>query len=298
MICSFENVSKAYRSDFLLRKNDVLKSISFDVHAGETLAYLGHNGAGKTTSIKALLGLIKPDSGKVTLFGKAAGDRAALSRIGYVPENPYFYDHLTGTEFLQLICDLHSIEKKEAKRRIGGVLELVGMTDRASRRMRGYSKGMLQRMALGQALLNDPEFLILDEPMGGLDPMGRKQIRNIICELRSRRKSILISSHILADIEAVAYQIISTNQNFKVFVADLSQLEKAISDVQSSGAHFEQVQPRRMSLEEVFLNEYASDRDISQDKPTPSINNEDQVARLLAKLHPEESVASPQEVSS
>ena len=171
---------------------------------GETFAFLGHNGAGKTTTIKALLGLTRVDSGEIELLGRAPGDRGALSRIGYVPENPYFYEHLSGRELLGLMADLHGLDRRLARRRVGEILELVGMESDAGQRMRGYSKGMRQRIGLGQALINDPELVVLDEPMGGLDPIGRHRIRAVIAELKARGKTIFLSSHILSDVEAVA----------------------------------------------------------------------------------------------
>ncbi|RKZ15452.1 ABC transporter ATP-binding protein [bacterium] len=199
-----DRVEKSFSSDFLRRRQKVLRGISLQVHRGETFAFLGQNGAGKTTTIKALLGLIRVDAGHLELLGHQPGDRRALARIGYLPENPYFYDHLTGRELLGLMADLHGLGKQLARRRVEEILELVGMRDNASRRMRTYSKGMLQRIGLGQALINDPALLILDEPMGGLDPIGRHHVRAIISELKARGKTIFLSSHILSDVEAVA----------------------------------------------------------------------------------------------
>lgn len=203
-VLRFIDVDKRFVSDFTRRKRTILDGVRFEVQAGETFAYLGHNGAGKTTSIKAMLGLIRIDGGSIEIFGRPPGHRDALARIGYVPEKPYFYDHLTGREFLQLVADLHDVGRREARQRIGEVLELVSMDAKADQRMRTYSKGMLQRIGLGQALINDPDLLVLDEPMGGLDPMGRHHIRTIVSELKNRGKTIFMSSHILGDVEAVA----------------------------------------------------------------------------------------------
>jgi ABC-2 type transport system ATP-binding protein len=204
IIIRLDQVDKSFSSDFLRRRQPVLRELSFTVHRGETFAFLGHNGAGKTTTIKALLGLIRVDAGRLEVLGRKPGDRGALSRIGYLPENPYFYDHLTGRELLGLMADLHGLDRRNARRRVGEILELVGMETRSDRRMRTYSKGMLQRIGLGQALINDPDLVILDEPMGGLDPVGRHHMRAIIAELKARGKSIFLSSHILPDVEAVA----------------------------------------------------------------------------------------------
>lgn len=203
-ICSFEGVHKSYRTDFLRRRKDVLMGVEFELEAGETFAYLGHNGVGKTTTIKALLGLIKPEQGRISVFGSSPGRPEALSRLGYLPESPYFYDHLSAREFLSLVAQLHGIGRVESRRRIGEVLELVDMETSADQRMRSYSKGMLQRTGLAQALVNDPELLILDEPMGGLDPVGRHRVRSILHELKARGKTIFMSSHILGDVENLA----------------------------------------------------------------------------------------------
>ena len=220
-LLSFQDVDKSFTSDFTRKKHQVLHHVSFEVHEGETLAYLGHNGAGKTTSIKALLGLIRIDAGEILLFGHPPGHKEALARIGYVPEKPYFYDHLTAREFLQLVADLHGVDKRTAKSRIGEVLDLVSMQDDADQRMRTYSKGMLQRIGLAQALVNDPDLLVLDEPMGGLDPMGRHHIRTIVAELKARGKTILMSSHILGDVEAIADRAVILSEGRLRRVVDL-----------------------------------------------------------------------------
>lgn len=224
-VLRFQNVHKCFKSDFLRRQRVALHDVSFEIAPGETFAYLGHNGAGKTTSIKALLGLIRIEGGEISLFGRPPGDRRALARIGYVPEKPYFYEHLTGREFLQLVADLHEVPRPTARSRIGEVLELVSMTAKADQRMRGYSKGMLQRIGLGQALINDPDFLVLDEPMGGLDPMGRHHIRTIVAELKARGKTIFMSSHILADVEAVADRAAILSEGHLRRIVDLRDRE-------------------------------------------------------------------------
>lgn len=202
-VCRFQQVSKCFRTGMLLRRIPVLDDISFSVEPGETFAYLGHNGAGKTTTIKALLGLIRVE-GTVEIHGQAPGSVAARARTGYLPENPYFYDHLTGREFLELAAQLHGLPRADSARRVDEVLDLVGMRDRQERRLRTCSKGMLQRIGLAQALIGDPDLVILDEPMGGLDPVGRAQVRGILEELRRRGKTLFMSSHILADVESLA----------------------------------------------------------------------------------------------
>ena len=203
-VLELRSVSKSYRSDFLFRRMPALRDVTFDVAAGETFAYLGHNGAGKTTTIKSLLGLIRVDEGSIRVFDERPGSTAAKSRLGYLPENPYFYDHLTGREFLHLAARLCDMNRADANQRTTQLLQLVKMDHKADVRLRNYSKGMLQRLGLAQALVGDPELIVLDEPMGGLDPVGRYEVRRILEELKSRGKTLFMSSHILADMETLA----------------------------------------------------------------------------------------------
>jgi ABC-2 type transport system ATP-binding protein len=221
------DIRKSFRSDFLRRRRQVLSGISLEVQRGETFAFLGHNGAGKTTTIKSMLGLIRIDGGEIEIFGHEPGNRSALARIGYLPENPYFYDHLTGRELLAFMADLHGLGRRVAQRRVGEILELVGMQAKADQRMRGYSKGMRQRIGLGQALINDPDLLVLDEPMGGLDPIGRHHIRAIVGELKSRQKTIFLSSHILSDVEAIADRASILSEGVLRRIVDLNADERS-----------------------------------------------------------------------
>ena len=227
-IIRLREVRKHFCSDFLRRRSDVLKGISLEVERGETFAFLGHNGAGKTTTIKALLGLVRLSGGEIEVLGRHPGDRMALARIGYLPENPYFYDHLTGQELLGLVAELHGLNPWIARRRVNEILELVGMRDRAGQRMRNYSKGMLQRIGLGQALINDPDLVVLDEPMGGLDPIGRHHIRAVISELKARGKTIFLSSHILSDVEAIADRASILSDGVLRRVVDLKSDERGV----------------------------------------------------------------------
>jgi ABC-2 type transport system ATP-binding protein len=247
IIIRLHEVRKQFSSDFLRRRREVLQGISLDVERGETFAFLGHNGAGKTTTIKALLGLIRLGGGEIEVLGRRPGDRLALGRIGYLPENPYFYDHLTGRELLGLMAELHGLAPQIARRRVDEILELVGMRDRAGQRMRGYSKGMLQRIGLGQALINDPDLVVLDEPMGGLDPIGRHHIRAVISELKARGKTIFLSSHILSEVEAVADRASILSDGVLRRVVDLKSDERGFRrmELQCRGLHDEQVHQLR-----------------------------------------------------
>ncbi|TPV93974.1 MAG: ABC transporter ATP-binding protein [Myxococcales bacterium FL481] len=198
-ILSVERLRKVFRRGFLRRRTEAVKSVSFRVEAGEIFGYLGPNGAGKTTTMKMLMGLIHPTSGVAKLFGREVGDRAVKQRLGYLPENPYFYDHLSADEFLHLVGHLHGLSRSQRRRRNGILLERVGLAHAAHRPMRSYSKGMLQRVGLAQALVGDPELIVLDEPMSGLDPIGRRQVRELLLELRGDGKTVFFSTHILAD---------------------------------------------------------------------------------------------------
>lgn len=201
---------KVYRTGFWLNQKIVsLKSCSLAVYQGETFGLLGPNGAGKTTLLKLLLGIIRPSAGRGQLLGQPLGDRAVKQRIGYLPENAYFYDYLTGWEFLQMTAGLFQIPTAVQRQRIPQLLELVGLSQSAARKkqLRQYSKGMLQRVGLAQALINDPEMVFLDEPMSGLDPLGRYQMRHIILSLKEQGKTIFFNSHILSEVEQICDRI-------------------------------------------------------------------------------------------
>lgn len=201
---------KVYRTGFWLnQKIPSLKSCSLTVYQGETFGILGPNGAGKTTLLKLLLGIVRPSSGQGLLLGQPLGDRAMKQRVGYLPENPYFYDYLTGWEFLQMAAGLFQIPAAVQRQRIPQLLELVGLSQQSARKkqLRQYSKGMLQRVGMAQALINDPELVFLDEPMSGLDPLGRHQMREIILLLQNQGKTIFFNSHILSEVEQICSRV-------------------------------------------------------------------------------------------
>ncbi|MBU8921539.1 MAG: ABC transporter ATP-binding protein [Bacteroidales bacterium] len=196
-------IRKTFRGELGMASKEVLHGVSFEAHKGEILGFLGPNGTGKTTTIKIILGLMRPDSGKVTIFGKEAGDRMALARLGYLPENPYFFPHLTLREFLKYCGSLSGIDDDLLGIHCDEMMSLTGLAESADRRLKGFSKGMTQRAGLAQAILHDPDFLILDEPFSGLDPLGRKMVRDILLDLKNKGKTIFFSSHILPDMEAL-----------------------------------------------------------------------------------------------
>ena len=202
-----ERLKKEFRQGFWMRRVLAVKDISFQVDRGDIFGFLGPNGAGKTTTIKMLTGLISPSSGRAELFGDAVPSRKALGRIGFLPENPYVYPYLTPAEFVVLCGRLSGLSLRAARDRTRQVLDQVGIAYAADRPVRRLSKGMLQRTGLAAALVADPELLILDEPMSGLDPIGRKEVRDLIVEERRRGRTIFFSTHILNDVESLCDRV-------------------------------------------------------------------------------------------
>ncbi|MDP7113419.1 MAG: ABC transporter ATP-binding protein [Myxococcota bacterium] len=200
-------LGKVYRSGLLRRRKLALESLDLDVPGGGIFGFVGHNGAGKTTTIKLLMGLAAPTAGTAIVLGKPIGEPRALERVGFLPERPYFYDYLTGAEFLDFYGQLFSIPRPVRRERVARLLEAVELTDDANAQLRTYSKGMLQRIGVAQALINDPALVILDEPMSGLDPAGRRLIRNLILRMRDEGRTVFFSSHILSDVELICDRI-------------------------------------------------------------------------------------------
>ena len=199
-VLALEGVRKTVTVGFRRRRVEILRGVSLTVREGEVVGLLGPNGAGKTTTLKLVLGLMKPSAGSLSL----ALPRQAL---GYLPENPYFYDYLTGHEFLELCGRLFGMPREERQEKIAGLLRQVDLEQAARTQLRKYSKGMLQRIGIAQALVNDPAFVLLDEPMTGLDPVGRVEVKRIIESLRDAGKTILFNSHILADVAELCTHI-------------------------------------------------------------------------------------------
>jgi ABC-2 type transport system ATP-binding protein len=219
-----DNLIKDYTAGFLRKKVRVLKDVSFSVNKGEIFGFVGPNGAGKTTTFKVVLGFVSLTGGRIELMGEPLGDVEVKRRIGYLPENPYFYDYLTGEELLHYMGELHGVNGDRLSRRVDDLLEKVKMTHARKIQLRKYSKGMLQRVGIAQALINDPEFLILDEPMSGLDPIGQREIRELILEQKELGKTILMSSHILSDVEAVCERVAIIINGKVVKSGDLGKL--------------------------------------------------------------------------
>jgi len=189
------------------RKVQALKSLDLTVNAGEVCGLLGPNGAGKSTTIKVLMGLVKASDGEARLFGMAPRSKESRRQVGFVPENPAPYEYLTGKEFLDLAGRLAGLSGKSLDQRIGEVLQMVGMERAAGLQIRRYSKGMIQRIALGQAIIHKPRLLILDEPTSGLDPIGRRQMRDLILAERERGTAVLFCTHLIPDVETLCDRV-------------------------------------------------------------------------------------------
>ena len=226
-VIEIENLQKTYITPFLRRRVEAVKDVSFTVNKGEVFGFLGPNGAGKTTTIRTMMGLIFPTAGKIRIFGHEIPSRKAREKLGFLPEAPYFYDYLTLDELIDLTGRLFGISSQERKERANKLVKLVGMEHARQKPLKSYSKGMLQRAGIAQALVNDPELVVFDEPMGGLDPVGRKEVRDIIFSLRDEGKTVFFSSHILADVEMVADRIAIVTHGR---VSEVGTLRELVSD--------------------------------------------------------------------
>jgi ABC-2 type transport system ATP-binding protein len=207
------NLTKDYKAGFWkTRSNRALDALDLQVQTGEVFGLLGPNGAGKTTTLKILFRLVFPTSGTARIMGRELDDREVHQRIGYLPENPYFYDHLTPEELLNYAGRLFALGKDDLRRRVNQLLEQVGLTESRNVPLRKFSKGMVQRVGIAQALINDPEAVFLDEPMSGLDPLGRREVRDLVLQLREEKKTVFLSTHILSDAEMLCDRVAILNR--------------------------------------------------------------------------------------
>jgi len=204
---SVRDLQKTFHPGLFEASIEVLKGLSFEVARGEIFGFLGPNGAGKTTTIKAITEIIYPDAGEIRICGLPHTSLEAKRRIGFMSESPYIYRHLTGREYLWFGGELLGLDRTNLADRISRILDQVGMSGRADRTMGAYSKGMLQRVALGQALLGEPDLLILDEPMSGLDPVGRRDVRDIILNQAAAGVTVFFSTHIIPDVEMICDRV-------------------------------------------------------------------------------------------
>lgn len=277
-----ENLTKIFRTGFWMRRKTVINDLTFSIQAGECVGFLGPNGAGKTTTLKCLLGLLTYEKGRIEIFGQDARKASSRTRIGYMPDNPYFYDHLKGEEFLDFIGRLHSIPGAIRTQRISELFNLVGLSHARKLELRKYSKGMLQRIGIAQALISDPDIAIFDEPMEGLDPIGRKEVRDLLRDLnRKKGKTIFFSTHILPDIEIICDRVLII----------------ANGELHGSGTLSELLPPSIGSWEIRFYSESGetSSRIASEAIPDPSVrgnwicnaSSNEELRSLLARIQSE-----------
>ncbi len=241
-------LKKSFSSNFLISKKRVLNGVNLEIAKGKIYGFLGANGAGKTTTIKCILGLVKPDEGEIFFEGRKELSLNIREKIGFLPENPYYYDYLTVEELLRFFGKLFLIKREVLEKRIKDIIELVGLKGREKIKLKEYSKGMLQRAGVGQALINDPSFLILDEPFSGLDPVGRKELRNLITSLKEEGKTIFFSSHILQDMELIVDRFGILHEGVIRREGDLSEVHQILSS--SAG---------EATLENLFLKEIGAE---------------------------------------
>lgn len=274
VVVAAQSLTKVF-SDFWMRPRvRAVDAITFQIGRGEVFGLLGPNGSGKSTTIKMILGLLRPTSGRLAVFGKLPTDVAIKKRIGYLPEESYLYPYLNARETLDYYARLFELDHRTRAARIGELLEMVGLDAVAHRQVREYSKGMQRRIGIAQALINDPEFLILDEPTTGLDPIGSRQVKDLILELGRRGKTVLLSSHLLADVEdcvdrlAILYggKVRSEGTPDDLLVAqsrtviETDALDDASIEAldhflqQRAGRHVARVSKPRQTLEELFLD--------------------------------------------
>ncbi len=227
-----DNLTKDYETGFWRkRKTRALDGLSLTVESGQIFGFLGANGAGKTTTLKLLMRLIYPTAGSARILDREIGDVAMHARIGYLPENPYFYDYLTAREFVNYCGELFGLDRTTRERRTAELLTRVNLETKGwDRQLRKFSKGMLQRVGLAQALVNDPEIVFLDEPMSGLDPVGRREVRDLIASLRTQGKTVFMCSHILSDIEVLCDNVAILKRGRLAHAGSLSELRAGESN--------------------------------------------------------------------
>lgn len=237
VICSVEKLTKSFRPDFYKRPVQVLKNINFKIESGKFVGFIGPNGAGKTTTIKCMMQFIFPDTGEVHFFDKS-DFIDAKKKIGFLPERPYFQEFLSGVEFLQLHWNLSGLKLSDFPARSAEVLEMVKLTHAKDKKLKEYSKGMLQRIGIAQALLAYPSFLILDEPMSGLDPDGRILIKDILKNLRKQNMTVLMSSHLLEDVEELCEELIILHKGETLFNGQISEFKKNFETLEVAYKNF------------------------------------------------------------
>jgi ABC-2 type transport system ATP-binding protein len=280
-VIEITNLTKDYEVGFFRkRKVRALDGLSLSIDQGQIFGFLGANGAGKTTTLKLLMRLIFPTTGGARILGHDIQDVQMHQRIGYLPENPYFYDYLTAREFLEYCAEIFGIPSAERKKRAADLLSRVRLDEkRWDTQLRKFSKGMLQRVGLAQSLVNDPEIVFLDEPMSGLDPVGRREVRDLIAALRDEGKTVFMCSHILSDIEVLCDRVAILKKGKLAQVGHLDELRQT-----TEGPNRMEVMATGADADE--LRQHLSG---SQITPTPrglriEISSEDEIERVIAAL--------------
>ncbi|TSA36015.1 MAG: ABC transporter ATP-binding protein [Verrucomicrobiaceae bacterium] len=268
-----ENLTKIYPVPMRRQRIIAVRNLNLEVNEGEVYGLLGPNGSGKSTTLKVLLGLVTPNQGKATIFGKDSREYRSRAEVGFLPENPYFYKFLSAEETLRFYGKICGLRSKELDARIHELIELVGLQDARHRRIGGFSKGMLQRIGLAQALVQDPKLVVLDEPTAGVDPAGSRQIRDLILDLKKRGKTVLLTSHLLGQVQEVCDRVgimargemvregsldelttIQRQTEFLVEDAPEGLQEKIEELVRQSGGRFVAARRPQRDLEGVFLD--------------------------------------------
>jgi ABC-2 type transport system ATP-binding protein len=223
-------LEKRYLVGFWRKREKIgLRPLNLSVEDGEVFGFLGPNGAGKTTTLKLLMGLIFPTAGSANILGLPHYDPQVKARIGYLPENPYFYDHLTAEELLEYLAQLSGVEARERKRRVQEMLSHVGLTESSRMQLRKFSKGMLQRVGIAQAILHQPQIVFLDEPMSGLDPIGRREVRDLIQRLKDEGKTVFFSTHILSDAESLCDRVAVIHKGELRGIGEVAELASRVT---------------------------------------------------------------------
>ncbi len=273
VIVETKNLTKIYRDFWGRQKVRALKALDLEIRRGEVFGLLGPNGSGKTTTIKLLLGLLFPTSGSITIFGRSASDVVKNEKIGYLPEESYLYRFLNAEETLDFYGRLFNITGAVRRQRVAQLISMVGLESAKRRQLREYSKGMTRRIGLAQALINDPDLIVLDEPTSGLDPLGTKKMKDLILELKDQGKTVLMSSHLLADVQDVCdrigilYQgelkelgrvedLLKISEETEIRAKGLSDKAKAKIEqvIKEDGSEMVFCGNPNTSLEELFLN--------------------------------------------
>ncbi len=278
-IIEIENLTKDYEVGFWKKKKvRALDSLTLNVERGQIFGFLGGNGAGKTTTIKILMSLIFPTEGTAKILGSPISDVKMHSKIGYCPENPYFYDYLSARELMMYCGELFGMEKAESKRKTEELLTKVGLDEKDwTKQLRKFSKGMLQRVGLAQSLINSPEIVFMDEPMSGLDPIGRREIRELIAELRENGTTIFMSTHILSDIEALCDRVAIMRKGKLAATGKLDELLAAESQ------QFE-INVKGISSEIISAKFANLDFNIKPNGANIYVNDENEVEKILAAV--------------